>query len=75
MPKEYIDQVIEQADIKRNHRISYDEFLNMWEFELDERKLENLSGINAKRTVADLADELLDFSTDDEDSNLADSHR
>jgi len=75
VPKEYIDQVIEQADIKRNHRISYDEFLNMWEFELDERKLENLSGINAKRTVADLADELLDFSTDDEDSNLADSHR
>ncbi len=67
VPAEYIDQVIDEVDIKQDHKISYDEFLNIWEGQLEERKLEKISGINSKRTVTDLENEVLhDGITDDE---------
>jgi len=66
VPKEYIDQVIDEADQKQDHRISYDDFLAIWDGELEERKLEKISGINANRTVADLANEVVYYSTDDD---------
>ena len=66
VPKEYIDQIIDEADLKEDHKISYDEFLSMWEGELEENEIENMAGINNRgRTVSLLADELHD-STDDE---------
>jgi hypothetical protein len=58
--------VIDAADGRNNHRISYDEFLSAWEGELEERKLEKISGINAKRTITDLANDIVYCSTDDE---------
>ena len=58
--------MIEAADGRNDRRISYDEFLSAWEGELEERKLEKVSGINAKRTITDLANEIVYCSTDDD---------
>lgn len=58
--------MIDEADQKQDHRISYDDFLAIWDGELEERKLEKISGINANRTVADLANEVVYYSTDDD---------
>ena len=54
--------------MKHDRRISYDEFLSMWGDEINERQLENVAGINRKRTVTALADEMIE-GTDDERSS------
>jgi serine/threonine protein kinase len=64
-PEEYIEQVIAEADIKRDRMISYDEFLSLWDEDLKEREIETLAGINKGRTVDDLAEEILCSSEDD----------
>jgi|AntRauTorckE5430_2_1112549.scaffolds.fasta_scaffold00769_9 serine/threonine protein kinase len=69
VPKEYIDQIIDEADLKEDHKIYYDEFLSMWELEIEENLIENMAGINNRgRTVSLLADEMLD-STDEESTS------
>jgi len=68
VPKEYIDQVIDEVDdMKGDHKISYDKFLDMWEGELEENEIENMAGITRRRTVSILADDIYN-STDDESS-------
>ena len=62
--EEYIDQIITEADLEKNHKVSYQEFLAMWKDELVERQIEGLSGINNKRTVSAIAD-MLDESDDE----------
>ena len=49
--EEYIDQIITEADLEKNNKVSYQEFLAMWKDELVERQIEGLRGINNKRTV------------------------
>jgi hypothetical protein len=35
LPTTYLDQIIDEADIVRDHRISYDEFLALWDCQDD----------------------------------------
>lgn len=65
VPEEYIEQVIAEADIQRDRKISYDEFLSLWDGDLKEREIETLAGINKDRRVEDLAEEILDSSDND----------
>ena len=37
VPDSYLDEVIDEADIERDHRISYDEFIALWN-EDDDKK-------------------------------------
>ena len=67
VPKEYIAQVIDEVDMKEDHKISYDQFLAMWEGELEENEIGNMAGITRRRTVSVLADDIYN-STDDETS-------
>mmetsp|Transcript_2463 Transcript_2463/g.3367 ORF Transcript_2463/g.3367 Transcript_2463/m.3367 type:complete len:85 (+) Transcript_2463:1953-2207(+) len=62
--EEYINQIITEADLEKNNKVSYQEFLAMWKDELVERQIEGLSGINNKRTVSAIAD-MLDESDDE----------
>mmetsp|Transcript_16724 Transcript_16724/g.31684 ORF Transcript_16724/g.31684 Transcript_16724/m.31684 type:complete len:679 (-) Transcript_16724:4023-6059(-) len=64
VPEEYIEQVIAEADFKRDRMISYDQFLSLWDADLKEREIESLAGINKGRTVDDLAEEILRISED-----------
>jgi calcium-dependent protein kinase len=72
VPKEYINQVIEEVDLQQDHKISYDEFLAIWDEEIRERKLELVSGISPRRTVADLAHDIVYSTTDDESGGSRD---
>ena len=40
VPESYLDEVIDEADIVRDHRISYDEFIALWN-EDDDNKYKN----------------------------------
>lgn len=37
VPLDYLDAIIDEADLLHDHRISYDEFLAMWNIESDEK--------------------------------------
>jgi len=66
VPKEYILQVIAEAGDSHNTRVTYDDFLNMWRQELEDRSISAYRKISRQRTVSLLADEMLGSSTDDE---------
>ena len=69
VPKEYINQIIAEADIKQDRKISYDEFLAMWEGELEENQIEELAGIGNNRTVSDIAIDVVDDDSSDGDES------
>lgn len=66
VPNEYIEQVIAEADRDNDHKVTYEDFLNMWRQELEERKMNAWRGISQRRTVSELADEMLAQTSDDE---------
>ena len=66
VPNEYIEQVIAEADVKDEKRITYDDFLDMWRKELEDRQMNAWRGISKQRTVSVLAEEMFSASTDDE---------
>eukprot|EP00977_Amphora_coffeiformis_P005628 scaffold1182_cov165-Amphora_coffeaeformis.AAC.4 len=41
VPESYLDEVIDEADIVRDHRISYDEFIALWNEDDDKKFREN----------------------------------
>jgi calcium-dependent protein kinase len=44
IPEAYLDEMIDECDINRDHRISYEEFLSLWNVEADRRlRLANTS--------------------------------
>lgn len=47
---EYIDEIIDEVDIVRDHRISYEEFLSLWDEDDDEVLRRNLKEVESKRT-------------------------
>jgi calcium-dependent protein kinase len=48
--EEYLDAIIDEADIVHDHRISYDEFLSLWD-EADDVKLRNsLKSVSLRRS-------------------------
>ncbi len=67
VPKNYIEQVIAEADIDQHQRVTYENFLDMWRQEIEDRKLNALRGISKQRTVSVLAEEMLASSSTDEE--------
>lgn len=39
--QEYLDAIIDEADITRDHRISYEEFLSLWDEDEEDKKLKS----------------------------------
>jgi hypothetical protein len=67
VPHKYIEQVIAETDIKDSkQRVTYEDFLNMWRQELEDRQMRAWRGISKQRTVTALAEEMLATSSDDE---------
>ena len=58
VPDAYIAQIIAEADLNHSSKISYEDFLEMWNEEKEEEKLDEWRGISAKRTVNKLAEEM-----------------
>ena len=51
--KRYLESIIDEADITRDHRISYDEFLAMWDVQ-DDAKLNDIKAwVRSKRVRRD----------------------
>jgi calcium-dependent protein kinase len=48
--KDYIDDIIDEVDIVRDHRISYEEFLSLWDVTDDEVLRKTLKEVETKRT-------------------------
>ncbi len=69
VPKTYKEQVIAEANVKQDQRVTYEDFLDMWRKEIEDRKLNAYRGISKQRTVSVLADELFASSEDDDSSS------
>ena len=54
--------------MKQEDRVTYQDFLNMWREEIEDKSLNALRGISRQRTVSILADELLANSSHGETS-------
>ncbi len=63
MPQKYVEEVIAEAKVKHNNRVSYEEFLDMWRQELEDRKMNQWRGISKQRTVSDLIEEMFANNT------------
>lgn len=46
---DFLDEVIDEVDIVRDHRISYDEFLALWDSDYDEKLRQSLKDVQKKR--------------------------
>jgi len=75
---DYVEGIIAESGIHEDKRISYDEFLSLWDLDLEveERKLEIVRCISKARSVRHIEEEMIYASSTDEpgsDSEL--SHR
>jgi calcium-dependent protein kinase len=50
---DFIDEIIDEVDIVRDHRISYEEFLSLWDEDADEILKRNLKDVESRRTRRD----------------------
>ena len=74
MPKSYIEHVIAETDITHDKGVTYEDFLDMWRQELEDKKINAWRKISRQRTVSKLVEEMLTSSTDgEEDSDDVDS--
>ena len=69
VPNKVIEDVIAEADLDDDNRVTYEDFLQMWRQELEDRQMRAWREISRQRTVSVLADEMLASSTDDEDGS------
>lgn len=51
VPKSYLASIIDAADIKRDKRISYEEFLALWDTEQDEKRQKALEDVKRRRVL------------------------
>jgi hypothetical protein len=49
VPESYLDAIIDESDLLRDHRISYDEFLSLWNTESDDKIKSAKQSIRLKR--------------------------
>lgn len=49
VPKEYLDSIIDQADIVNDKRISYEEFLQLWDIEEDQIRQRTIENVTLRR--------------------------
>jgi calcium-dependent protein kinase len=52
IPDSYIDKVIDEADIYHDHRVSYEEFLALWDKEADEVMSQSKSDVRRRRKTS-----------------------
>lgn len=64
VPTSYLDEVIDECDIERDHRISYDEFIALWSQDDDEKYKEN-----KKKALSRHSSKMSSFSFDEDDDN------
>ena len=50
--EEYLDAIIQEADIVKDHRISYDEFLSLWDEAEDEKLRSALESVSLRRSAS-----------------------
>mmetsp|Transcript_17562 Transcript_17562/g.21453 ORF Transcript_17562/g.21453 Transcript_17562/m.21453 type:complete len:683 (+) Transcript_17562:151-2199(+) len=67
VPEKYIKQVIAEADLRNDNKVTYDEFLYMWRQDIEDRNIAVLRTISAKRTVTNLVEEMIDDTSGDEE--------
>ena len=46
---DFIEEIIDEVDYNHDHRISYDEFLGLWDEDFDDKLRENLKDVAGKR--------------------------
>jgi len=63
---DYIEGIIAESGVNEDKRISYDEFLSLWEIEVEERKLELVRGISQNRSVKHIEVDMYYASVTDE---------
>lgn len=51
IPFEYLQEIIDEADILRDHRISYEEFLELWNGESDSKLADAKLAVKSKRRL------------------------
>lgn len=69
VPKSYIEQVIAEAGLSQHERVTYEDFLDMWRQEVEDKSMAAYRKISRQRTVSALADEMLLSSDDDNEMN------
>jgi len=71
---DYVEGIIAESGIHEDKRISYDEFLSLWDLDLEveERKLEVVRGISRRRSVRHIEEEMKYASSDDEPASDSD---
>lgn len=62
VPESYLDEVIDEADIEKDHRISYDEFIALWNEDDDQKYTQNRAAAYSRHSS-----KLSPFSSFDED--------
>jgi hypothetical protein len=84
VPKDYLESIIDEADIKRDKRISYEEFLALWDEGEDVKRKQTLEDVKRRRllnntapTVASAASSMTSLDTDRDDvmSDVSDEVR
>lgn len=51
VPKEYLASIIEEADIKKDKRISYEEFIALWDEGDDVKRTQTLEDVKRRRLL------------------------
>jgi calcium-dependent protein kinase len=73
VPTRYLEEIIEEADITHDHRISYDEFLALWDDEGDAALQSSKISVQSRRVMRE--NSLITSSISSVDSRFTDSIR
>jgi serine/threonine protein kinase len=83
---DFIEEIIDEVDDNHDRRISYDEFLGLWDEDFDDRLLENLKDVAGKRqtretfrglpaeVIAEVLEDISFDTTEDTSSHSYDSN-
>jgi Ca2+-binding EF-hand superfamily protein len=76
--EDYIDEIIDEVDLTRDHRISYEEFLSLWDDDSDEKLREALFEVKKRRiereSAGDLKSVASSTSFSDDSLDASDEH-
>jgi Ca2+-binding EF-hand superfamily protein len=72
--EDYIDEVIDEVDLTRDHRICYDEFLSLWDDDSEAKLRQNLVEVKKRRLERESEGDLMSsasssFSEDDTETS------
>ena len=72
IPRETIDQIIQEADLTKDNRISYGEFMALWERKEEDEKAEQLKWLGVE--VGNRRQSTMSAMSEDEDSDADHQH-